>query len=114
MVFLLVNGTCPCSFLSSFPFAYLKLLELCLLRSNETSFPPLVLMMSVLCEAFARFLHSIDLLCEVLEPDMLTVGAPLSREVGDGFLTCSGNFPGTSSLMRDTEQRDRGYSYALR
>ena len=78
--------------LASFPFAYLKLLELCLLRSNETSFPPLVLMMSVLCEAFARFLHSMDLLCEVLEPDMLTVGAPLSREVGDSFLTRLGNF----------------------
>src|SRR5829696_10359508 len=92
MVFLLVNGTCPCSFLSSFPFAYLKLLELCLLRSDETSFPPLVLMMSVLCEAFARFLHSIDLLCEVLELDMLTVGAPLTREVGDSFLTRLGNF----------------------
>src|SRR5918994_4495474 len=31
--------------------------------------------------------------CKVLEPDMGTLGVPLSREVGDGFLTCSGNFP---------------------
>jgi len=26
------------------------------------------------------------------EPDLLTLVAPLSREEGDGFLTCSGNF----------------------
>ena len=33
-----------------------------------------------------------DLLCEVLKPDKVTLVALLSREVGDGFLTCSGNF----------------------
>src|SRR5918994_1992565 len=38
------------------------------------------------------FLHSMDLLDKVLEPDMLTLGVPLSWEVGDGFLICSGNY----------------------
>jgi len=37
-----------------------------------------------------------DLLSEILEPGKATLVALLSREVGDGFLTCSGNFPGTS------------------
>src|SRR5215211_4047388 len=34
---------------------------------------------------FRSLLHSMDLLYEVLEPDMLTLGAPLSREVGEGL-----------------------------
>jgi len=41
--------------------------------------------MDLLCE-------SMDLLCEVLEPGKVTLVAPLSWEVGDGFLSCSGNF----------------------
>src|SRR5215211_2925408 len=41
---------------------------------------------------FRSVLHSMDLLCEVLEPGKVTLVVPLSWEVGDGFLTCSGNF----------------------
>src|SRR5918995_753486 len=40
---------------------------------------------------FRLSVHSMDLLCKDLEPDMLTLGAPLSWEVGDCFLICSGN-----------------------
>jgi hypothetical protein len=43
--------------------------------------------------------------------DMLTVVAPLSWEVGDGFLTCSGIFPGASSLVREATQRHRDFPY---
>src|SRR5918993_268880 len=83
----------PCSFLSSFSFAYLTarfvLASLAPLRSHllPTSRPyerPL--------RTLRSFLHSMDLLSEVLEPDMLTLGVPLSWEVGDGFLICSGNY----------------------
>jgi hypothetical protein len=35
--------------------------------------------------------HLLFLPSFLAEPDMLTLGAPLSREVGDGFLPCSGN-----------------------
>src|SRR5215211_5114498 len=41
---------------------------------------------------FRSFLHSMDLLSEVLELGNVTLVAPLSREVGDAFLICSGNF----------------------
>jgi len=45
-----------------------------------------------------------DLLSEILEPGKATLVALLSREVGDGFLTCSGNFsrdisPGLSNRV---------------
>src|SRR5215210_2812369 len=90
------------SFLSLF-FRFLVYLTANLdwLRSNHTSFPPLVLM-SVLCEPLGcSYIRWISFM-RVLELGKVTLAAPLSREVGDGFLNCSGNlsrdiFPNVSN-----------------
>ena len=76
------------SFRCAFSFPYLAP-SLDWLRSNDTSFLPLVLI-SVHCEPFARY-YLPWISFDVLEPDMLTLVAPPSREVVGSFPTCSGN-----------------------
>jgi hypothetical protein len=86
------------SFRSAFPFPYLSA-SLGWSRPKDTSFLLLVLM-SVLCEPFARsYVPWISF--GVREPDKITLVVPLSREVGASFPTRSGNFSQANSASID-------------